>query len=469
MNHFQTERKAIHATGAIFTEFNWIFKEQQTVDLGIDAYVETPIDEENKIKLFALQIKGGEKNFHRSQKNLSFYFHERHYVYWKAISEICPVLIILQDSDDSVYWQHFTEDQIKKTTKHWKINIPLKNLLKTSKESIFSLIEKKQYYLQKGTSIISHPKSLEFYTYLDKKRKSLNIRFKNNSDNINLDLKYIPKPENWDEEKSFLSWEDPYYFTLENLINFINDLYQSSGRNIVLKDLLSEIIPLANKGIENLMEFFFNNKNQKLGIPQYQDFINAFKKYTSFKEKQFIVQAIDHIVLFHVDEIIYEIDTYEGKKATLKDYLARNSYHEIYTETERYIWSQIYIDPGIEKQEFIPILHTRWESYWANLYAVIKEEIGSTKHLDKLKERSFRELNGLINLYDNSTDIINVAYNFDDMLLYPLAVSTMLDIYDEESCLDEYCEFDFFASQNWESIELNEENWNSNIFFIKQQ
>jgi hypothetical protein len=65
MHHFQTERKAIYEVGSIFTKFNWIFKEQQTVDLGIDAYVETPIDNNGQVKMFALQIKGGDKNFHR--------------------------------------------------------------------------------------------------------------------------------------------------------------------------------------------------------------------------------------------------------------------------------------------------------------------------------------------------------------------------------------------------------------------
>lgn len=111
MHHFQTERKAIYEVASIFTEFNWIFKEQQTVDLGIDAYVETPIDNNGQVKMYALQIKGGDKNFHRKQSSLTFYFTQKHYNYWKAISKTFPVLIILQDAENNVYWNHFSENK----------------------------------------------------------------------------------------------------------------------------------------------------------------------------------------------------------------------------------------------------------------------------------------------------------------------------------------------------------------------
>lgn len=84
MNQFRTERKAIYDTAKFFTEYGWIFREQPVVDLGVDALVETPINENGQIKIFALQIKGGESNFHRNKKSLSFYFSERHYHYWKC-------------------------------------------------------------------------------------------------------------------------------------------------------------------------------------------------------------------------------------------------------------------------------------------------------------------------------------------------------------------------------------------------
>jgi len=128
----------------------------------------------------------------------------------------------------------------------------------------------------------------------------------------------------------------------------------------------------------------------------------------------------------------------------------------------------IYEDPGIDKHEFVPILQRKWEYYWQELYIKIQQQIGRTKHQDKLKERSYRELNGFINLYNETTDIIKLAYNYDESTLYPLAVMTMLDIYDEDTCLEEYCEYEFFESNQWESLSLDEESWTSEVFFIKE-
>jgi hypothetical protein len=34
--------------------------------------------------------------------------------------------------------------------------------------------------------------------------------------------------------------------------------------------------------------------------------------------------------------------------------------------TEPYIWNEIFIDPGIEKEYFLPKLLLYWEDYWNN-------------------------------------------------------------------------------------------------------
>lgn len=111
MNHFRTERKAIYDTARYFNGIGWIFREQPVVDLGVDAIVETPIDENNEIKIFGLQIKGGESNFHREKKHLTFYFSERHYHYWNAISANFPLLILLPDNNlGKIYWQVYNHN-----------------------------------------------------------------------------------------------------------------------------------------------------------------------------------------------------------------------------------------------------------------------------------------------------------------------------------------------------------------------
>src|SRR5690606_38617901 len=97
-------------------------------------------------------------------------------------------------------------------------------------------------------------------------------------------------------------------------------------------------------GMEPLMEYFFNITNTPLGVPKYADFIQIFTKFSGLKRNEFIAQALDSTVCFRTNDSTYIVDTYPGLQATLKSYLEKKSYDEIYTETERSIWSEIYLD-----------------------------------------------------------------------------------------------------------------------------
>ncbi|MFK8268613.1 MULTISPECIES: DUF4365 domain-containing protein [Flavobacteriales] len=145
MNHFKTERRAIYDTARFFNECGWIFREQTVVDLGVDALVETPIDENGNVKIFGIQIKGGGSNFSKTKNCLAFYFSERHYYYWNAISKIYPLFIILQDNKGKIYWQEYNQNFISKTSKYWKLNIPFQNVFneKTKEKILDILFEKK--------------------------------------------------------------------------------------------------------------------------------------------------------------------------------------------------------------------------------------------------------------------------------------------------------------------------------------
>lgn len=55
------EKRAVYCVARIVTEFNWVFREQATVDFGIDAILETTINDRPTGKWFAAQIKGGTK------------------------------------------------------------------------------------------------------------------------------------------------------------------------------------------------------------------------------------------------------------------------------------------------------------------------------------------------------------------------------------------------------------------------
>ncbi len=138
MLNSRTERKAIYTTAKFFTEIGWFFREQPILDFGIDAFVETGNNGRPSGCFIALQVKGGESNFHKSKEGLTFYFGETHRRYWQEVGKTFLVLIILQDpDDDNLYWMHIADENIIKTPKNWKVVIPYSNrLISDSKSQI---------------------------------------------------------------------------------------------------------------------------------------------------------------------------------------------------------------------------------------------------------------------------------------------------------------------------------------------
>ena len=107
------------------------------------------------------------------------------------------------------------------------------------------------------------------------------------------------------------------------------------------------------------------------------------------------------------------------------------------------------------------------ERYWRTLYKGIEDEIGQTDHLDKSKEESWRMFRTFIQLYNDSGSIIELAYDFDEMVLYPIAVISMMQIFNADVCYGEYCELEFYAGNEWESICIDDENWDAPTFHIR--
>lgn len=72
--------------------------------------------------------------------------------------------------------------------------------------------------------------------------------------------------------------------------------------------------------------------------------------------------------------------------------------------------------------------------------------------------------------YDSAGDIIKLAWEIDDIEVFPLAVIAMLDIFDADSCYDEYCEYEFEQPDEWGAVilcDIEDENWEGPVFFIK--
>lgn len=118
-------------------EMGWIFREQPIVDMGIDAHLERVQEGNPDGKLLALQIKTGPGHFNETEKSYTYYGKITHLDYWTRHS--LPVVLVAHFPDSNkTYWQVIIEENITRTAKGWKVEIPKSN--KFGKDSINQLV-----------------------------------------------------------------------------------------------------------------------------------------------------------------------------------------------------------------------------------------------------------------------------------------------------------------------------------------
>lgn len=407
-----------------------------------------------------------------------------------AIAERNPFFIILDDFyNKQIYWILVTKEKVVKTSKEFKIVIPYENLLTIDTKALFENILVNYPFERGNKSVLSNdndivpleieavediPFNLKIIYKLDV-RKGLICSLKEKRKKVDIVLGYFPGSNGWDKEKNKLSWEDPYYYTLYDLNRYIKNKYISLKQKKymdILESMCEEIEGIVKEeGIRKLAEVMFDWKNIGKEVYKYRDFIRAFEQYSGLKEEQYKARAIGGKIEFITEDKEYVIDTYEGKTWELKTYIENESYDEIYTMTNENFWSDIYLDAGIEKIDFIPRMLSQWESYWDDLYRRIRKEVGHTKHLDEMKEKSWREFQIFDSGYEDVGDIIHYAWELNEMELYPMAVLTMMNIFDRDCCYEEYCEYEFNRI-NWEPIYLDESDDNlkddTKYFYIQE-
>lgn len=141
-----TERKGIHHIGEIAESSGWLFREQLTNDIGIDAHIEF-IDSSNKPKqLIALQIKSGSSWFNEKTKDYVIFrdIDERQYSYWTMNSLPC-IIVLYNPNDNTCIWQELSNKTIEKTKngngKGYFLKIPLNQIFldSSSNEKLLSL------------------------------------------------------------------------------------------------------------------------------------------------------------------------------------------------------------------------------------------------------------------------------------------------------------------------------------------
>lgn len=141
-----TERKGIYHIGEIAESSGWLFREQLTNDIGIDAHIEF-IDSSNKPKqLIALQIKSGSSWFNEKTKDYVVFrdIDERQYSYWTMNSLPC-IIVLYNPNDNTCIWQELSNKTIEKTKngngKGYFVKIPLNQIFldSSSNEKLLSL------------------------------------------------------------------------------------------------------------------------------------------------------------------------------------------------------------------------------------------------------------------------------------------------------------------------------------------
>ncbi|WP_433453748.1 DUF4365 domain-containing protein [Streptomyces sp. CA-142005] len=127
------DRAGVSRTGyLVTTRLGWLFREQETSDVGIDAHLEVVTGASLTSRttggasgrLLAVQIKSGESQFDVAGEGGWWYpCDAAHVAYWEKHS--LPVTLMLFDPvTERVYWQHVNEDTLVSTGKHYKVFVP---------------------------------------------------------------------------------------------------------------------------------------------------------------------------------------------------------------------------------------------------------------------------------------------------------------------------------------------------------
>ncbi len=133
----------VNIVSRVFSDtFGWLFKRNhQEHDFGIDGQVDL-VTEEGSVtgQMFAVQIKCG-KSFLNEKNQWGFVYRgeAKHFNY--LANYPITVLICLCDPENSeCYWEKFESHLVQPTGSGWKLTVPFRNKLSSSKEEILSML-----------------------------------------------------------------------------------------------------------------------------------------------------------------------------------------------------------------------------------------------------------------------------------------------------------------------------------------
>jgi hypothetical protein len=278
---------------------------------------------------------------------------------------------------------------------------------------------------------------------------------------ITFSMEYNVDPEGWDAREG--DRNDPHYFALQNFIKYLLLRYfelESRRKENILSILREEGIDLlVNSGIEGVSRNIFNRKCKKFGVPEYDEYLLAFEKYTGLKKENYQVEILGYSLRFHTEKKIYEMNTYEGLSALLKEIIEDKSYFIIAESTDKNIWQEIYYD-DIPKHKFLCAMQLELERHFKEDF----HGIGTEKSMMEKKNRLWEKFQLFHDRYDE-VNIVELAWEIDKNILYPIVVIVITSIYRLDACFMEYCETEFYGEKNWVEVFLHDELDNDGLAF----
>lgn len=140
-----TERIGVNAVECIVLQkLRWIFREQETSDVGVDAHIEIVDENDPTGKMIGLQIKTGASHVVEKPDHFEFRGTKVHADYW--LNHALPMILAvhLPDSGDT-YWEILSEKTIRRTEHGFVIKLPKsKKLNETAYEELIKLAKSKR-------------------------------------------------------------------------------------------------------------------------------------------------------------------------------------------------------------------------------------------------------------------------------------------------------------------------------------
>ncbi|PJJ67343.1 hypothetical protein [Chryseobacterium geocarposphaerae] len=315
--------------------------------------------------------------------------------------------------------------------------------------------------------------TIKYYLNLDN-NENLYCQLVDEEMKVSFNMQYRVDPSIWNCKDQKISDSDIHFFTLKNFEAYLFKRYYDLiklGREGILEALKEESLDLLkDSGIDSISRNIFDMYGRKFGLDSYDEYLQAFEKFTGLEQKDYKVKIIDYALHFHTKDEIYEMDTYLGRSVLLKEIIKNKRYLDIVELTDADMWSEIY-DENIGKHKFLSKMSDEFEICLNYNFKQTGVFIGSNENIETRKDEIRKMFQKFVDESNKDVNWIDLAWEISEDILFPLAVITMTSIFDLHICCQEYCELNFYNKhEEWETIFLDcglEEDDNSKAFHIR--